>query len=54
MLMHDLVAIVFRYLEGVEQHLVRDVEDFLELRFRALDDEVEAQERHDGSPQLSD
>jgi hypothetical protein len=53
-LMHDLVAIVFRYLEGFEQHLVRDVEDLLQLRFRASPDKVEAQKRHNGFPYLSD
>ena len=52
--MHDLVAIVFRYLEGLEQHLVRDVEDPLQLRFRTSPDEVEAQEGLDGFPYLSD
>ena len=51
--MHDLVAIVFRYLEGFEQHLVRDVEDLLQLSFRASPDKVEAQKRHNGLPYLS-
>jgi hypothetical protein len=53
-LVHDLAAIVFRYLEGFEQHLVRDVEDLLQLRFRASPDKVEAQKWHNGFPYLSD